>query len=295
MKTDALFYELFQLAPETFFELLQVTPPCTYRFESITVKTSEKRIDGVFEPAVAGQPIYFLEVQGFPDDVIYFRSIREVTTYFEQRSLLKDNGWQAAVLWLNKADDPGFGTLRLLARKPKPRLVSLDLIQLLRQLPEDSLALNVLRPLLVTSEREIREHVVEWVDKIRRTPNLDANAEEKLISVMSQLIEQKFRHLTYKELRKMLRLRPLVETISGQELLKEERVETLLRLIQRKFVLTPETLETITADLQKLRPPTLRVLLDQIFEFATLEDLERRIAEQLTIQPPADEEVEYQK
>ena len=93
----------------------------------------------------------------------------------------------------------------------------------------------------------------------------------------------------------MLRLRPLVETISGQELLKEERVETLLRLIQRKFVLTPETLETITADLQKLRPPTLRVLLDQIFEFATLEDLERRIAEQLTIQPPADEEVEYQK
>ncbi|MFZ4664352.1 MAG: DUF2887 domain-containing protein [Caldilineaceae bacterium] len=32
MKTDALFYELFQLAPETFFELLQVTPPCTYRF-----------------------------------------------------------------------------------------------------------------------------------------------------------------------------------------------------------------------------------------------------------------------
>ena len=157
------------------------------------------------------------------------------------------------------------------------------------------MALNVLRPLLVTSEREIREHVVAWVDKIRRTPNLDANAKEKLISVMSQLIEQKLRHLTYKELRKMLRLRPLVETISGQELLKEERVETLLRQIQRKFVLTPETLETITADLQKLRPPTLRVLLDQIFEFATLEDLERRIAEQLAIQPPVDEEVEYQK
>jgi len=58
MKTDTLFYELFQAAPQTFFELLQLTPPCPYRFESITVKTSEKRIDGVFEPTVAGQPIY---------------------------------------------------------------------------------------------------------------------------------------------------------------------------------------------------------------------------------------------
>lgn len=292
MKTDALFYELFQLAPETFFELLQVTPPCAYRFESITVKTSEKRIDGVFEPAVAGEPIYFLEVQGFPDDVIYFRAIREVTTYFEQRPHLKDNSWQAAVLWLNKADDPGFGTLRLLARKPKPRLVSLDLIQLLRQLPKNSLALNVLRPLLVTSEREIREHVVEWVDQIRQTPNLDANAEEKLISVMSQLIEQKFRHLTYQELIKMLRLRPLSETISGQQLLKEDRIETLLRQIQRKFTPPAETLAVVTADLQRLRPPMLRTLLDQVFEFDTLEDFERRVAEQIALQPPVAEEGE---
>lgn len=290
MKTDALFYELFQLAPETFFELLQVTPTCSYHFESITVKTSEKRIDGVFEPAVAGQPIYFLEVQGFPDDVIYFRAIREVTTYIEQRPLLKDNAWQAAVLWLNKADDPGVGTLRPLARKPKPQLVSLDLIQLLRLLPENSLALNVLRPLLVTNEREIRQHVVEWVDNIRQTPSLDANAEEKLIGVMSQLIEQKFCHLTYQELTRMLRLRPLSETISGQELLKEDRIETLLRLIQRKFVPPAETLEVVKTDLEKLAPPMLRTLLDQVFEFTTLEDLERRITEQLAIQPPVDEE-----
>lgn len=38
MKTDHLFYELFQAAPQTFFELVQITPPCAYRFERITVK-----------------------------------------------------------------------------------------------------------------------------------------------------------------------------------------------------------------------------------------------------------------
>ncbi len=69
MKTDTLFYELFQTAPQTFFELLQITPLCPYRFESITVKTAEKRIDGVLEPTVEGNPIYFVEVQGFPDDL----------------------------------------------------------------------------------------------------------------------------------------------------------------------------------------------------------------------------------
>lgn len=88
----------------------------------------------------------------------------------------------------------------------------------------------------------------------------------------------------------MLRLRPLSETISGQELLKEDRIETLLRLIERKFAPPAETLDVVKADLQKLAPPMLRTLLDQVFEFTTLEDLERRIAEQLAIELPTDEE-----
>ena len=90
MKTDPLFYELFQAAPQTFFELVQIKQPCPYRFESITVKMSEKRIDGVLEPLDVGQPFYFLEVQAFPDDVIYWRITREVATFFEQRPHLKE-------------------------------------------------------------------------------------------------------------------------------------------------------------------------------------------------------------
>lgn len=150
----------FKLRPKHFFELVQITPACPYRFESITVKTSEKRIDGVLEPLDAGQPFYFLEVQAFPDEVIYWRATREVATFFEQRPRLKDVKWQVIILWLNIADDPGFGALRLLARKPKPNLVSLDLIDLLKQLPDTALALNVLRPLLAADEREVRENVV---------------------------------------------------------------------------------------------------------------------------------------
>lgn len=105
MKTDTLFYELFQTAPQVFFELLQITQPCPYRFESLTVKATEKRIDGILEPEVSGKTIYFVEVQAFPDETIYWRIIREVATYFEQRATLRDNDWQAAVLFLNQKDD----------------------------------------------------------------------------------------------------------------------------------------------------------------------------------------------
>ena len=281
MKTDPLFYELFQAAPQTFFELVQITPACPYRFESITVKMSEKRIDGVLEPLDANQPYYFLEVQAFPDDVIYWRATREVATFFEQRPHLKDTKWQAIVLWLNIADDPGFGPLRLLARKPKPNLLSLDLIELLKKLPETSLVLNVLRPLLAEDEREVREHVVQWVEHIRQATSADANLEERLISVFSQLIEQKFKTLNYKELSQMLRLTPLRETTSGQELLKEDRIDILLNQIEVKFGISPEMAEKLTTELAQLDVTTLKALLRQLLRLETLEQLQFWIADHL--------------
>ena len=288
MKTDPLFYELFQAAPQTFFELLQIQQPCPYRFESITVKASEKRIDGVLEPELAGQTIYFLEVQAFPDEVIYWRVMREVATYFEQRPKLKGTPWQAIVLWLNQEDDPGFDTLVSLTQAANPRLVSADLPALLHTLDERSLVLNVLRPLLVDNEQEVRQHVVEWVENIRQAPNLDQGTEERLISVLSQMIEEKFKTLNYKELREMLRLTPFRETASVQEVLKEDRVEMLANLIQVKFALKPELVEQIQVDLQKLDLATLEVLFKQILRLETFEQFEYWIADHLPKQKAGD-------
>ena len=58
MKTDTLFHELFQLAPQALFELLQIKPGCAYRFESPVVKASERRLDGLLEPADPGHSRY---------------------------------------------------------------------------------------------------------------------------------------------------------------------------------------------------------------------------------------------
>ncbi|MCF7970208.1 MAG: Rpn family recombination-promoting nuclease/putative transposase [Methylococcaceae bacterium] len=52
MKTDTLFYRLFLQRPELIFELSNLPKPAhsVYRFQSVEVKQSAFRIDGVFVP-----------------------------------------------------------------------------------------------------------------------------------------------------------------------------------------------------------------------------------------------------
>ncbi len=207
--------------------------------------------------------------------------LREIATFFEQRPSLKGIAWQAFVLWLNREDDPGFGTLIRLARKPNPQMVSLDLIKLLKKLPDESLALNVLRPLLAKNEREVRRNVVQWVKNIRQQSEFEANLEERLISVMSQLIEQKFKSLSYEELSHMLRLTPLRETTSGQELLKEGQIVILSEFIKAKFFMSAELVEMIQNDFEKLPLESLQTLARQLPVIPTIEQLEVWLADHL--------------
>ena len=83
MKTDSLFYELFKLHPESLFELAGIEADGEYVFESITVKNTEKRMDGFFRRKDGRQNI-FLEVQGYDDVSIDWRLLREISTYYEQ-------------------------------------------------------------------------------------------------------------------------------------------------------------------------------------------------------------------
>ena len=65
MKTDSIFYRLFQSYPAGFFELLNL-PSITaesYDFTSIEVKQLAFRLDGLFLPKSEEQPFYLLEVQ----------------------------------------------------------------------------------------------------------------------------------------------------------------------------------------------------------------------------------------
>ncbi len=272
MRTDPLFYELFQAYPQIFFEIVQVIPLCPYRFESITVKTTEKRIDGVLEPTILGKPIYFVEVQAFPDKEIYWRVLRECSTYFEQRPKLRDTEWYAFVIWLDKDDDKGFKKATIYDEQKVQRIYSAYLIDILKKLPSNSLALKVLRPLIVDNEQEVRQNIVSWVEQIQQT-DLSAETEQRLLMVMTQFIEEKFKTLSYEELCKMLKLTPLRETISVQKVLQEEFSERLIRLIKRKYHFAEKTMTKLSVRLRQLTLKDLDTLFEAIFDLATLREL----------------------
>ncbi len=276
MRSDNLFYEMFQTAPQTFFELLQITPPCPYRFESVTVKTTEKRIDGILEPTQPDQPLYFVEVQDYPDKVIYSRTLREVFTYFEQRPTQQSRAWQAVVLWLDEKDDPGFGTAVLYDENQQQRLISLNLIDVLKKLDERSLVRNVLSPMLVDNATAIRQNFPTWVQQIHQNEP-QPEIQERLLLVLTQLIEQKFKSLSHEELIRMLRLAPFEEmptfVKTYERKLHEKFVDLLSRQVKRKYRFADSTMAKLNARLQKLPVADLEELFEEIIEMTTLREI----------------------
>jgi predicted transposase/invertase (TIGR01784 family) len=77
VKTDTIFYSLFQAFPGIFFELIDRSPEeaFTYEFTSREVKQLAFRLDGLFLPTTEDpeQPIYVVEVQFQPDEDLYYR------------------------------------------------------------------------------------------------------------------------------------------------------------------------------------------------------------------------------
>ena len=106
MKTDSIFYRLFQEFPSIFFELIgePAEEANVYQFSSVEVKQTAFRIDGVFLPAEeSDNPIYFVEVQFQGDSGIYARLFAEIFLYLRQNQ--PQNDWRAAVLYPTRSLD----------------------------------------------------------------------------------------------------------------------------------------------------------------------------------------------
>ena len=109
MKTDTIFYRLFQSFPSIFFELINQPPEAanTYQFSSVEVKQLSFRIDGVFLPVsnAPSPPIYFVEVQFQPDPKLYSRFFTEIFLYLDKTKLR--NNWRGVVVFPSRTIDTG--------------------------------------------------------------------------------------------------------------------------------------------------------------------------------------------
>lgn len=100
MRRDTIFYQLFRQSPTLLFDLLD-RPPINaeqYIFDSIEVKETAFRIDGVFVPPNSSGIVYFCEVQFQLDELMYERMFSEISIYtYRQRDRFSD--WQAVVIY----------------------------------------------------------------------------------------------------------------------------------------------------------------------------------------------------
>ena len=107
MRTDTLFYQIFQTMPEVLFELTGQPADLAegYQFQSVELKETAKRIDGVLLPAEeAEKPIYFAEVQFQSDKDLYSRLFTEIFLYLGQKKPTSD--WRAIVIYAQRSIEP---------------------------------------------------------------------------------------------------------------------------------------------------------------------------------------------
>jgi predicted transposase YdaD len=212
MQTDGVFYEVFRFDPQSVAQLVQLKLEGKYDFESITVKTTEKRFDGFLRRIDGEGPHLFLEVQGYPLQTIYLKLYRELCTFYEQRE--DRTPFIAIVLFLDESFDPGeFGVTCL----PPCRLIRANLIDCLKKLEGSSAgALTALMPLALKTRAELNEAAPRWRASIQAM-NLTESREKHLYELLMQVLVQKFTDLTEQEVIAMLNLTPFEETTVGKQ------------------------------------------------------------------------------
>jgi predicted transposase/invertase (TIGR01784 family) len=219
VKTDALFYDLFQSAPELLFELLglDVSLAETYRMRSIEVKQTAFRFDGVFLPTRADRPLYFLECQYQKDPDFYLRLFAQITLYCRREKYKGD--WYAVVLFARRSLDPGVpGGYRAFEASGQ-----LQRLYMQEQAQSGSLVMEVLQ-LLACPRRRMRAQVAAVVDRVER----DVRAEQQRRQIMEwieTIVIEKFPELSAEEIARMLRSESLRRTRVFQEALAEGRAE----------------------------------------------------------------------
>jgi predicted transposase/invertase (TIGR01784 family) len=104
MRRDTIFFQLFQQLPTLLFELLPQRPERAdeYTFDSVEVKETSFRIDGVFMPPDPEGIIYFCEIQFQLDELLYERMVSEISIYaYRHRGLFSD--WRAVAIYPSRS------------------------------------------------------------------------------------------------------------------------------------------------------------------------------------------------
>ncbi|NEU71559.1 Rpn family recombination-promoting nuclease/putative transposase [Hassallia byssoidea VB512170] len=222
MKTDSIFYRLFQEFPSIFFELIG-NPPETaniYQFASVEIKQTAFRIDGVFLPTQDEEsPIYFVEVQFQPDSDIYLRVVSEISLYLRQNK--RKNPWRGVVIYPARNIDTG-------EKKDFLELFDSQRISIiyLDELGEPaSLPLGIATIKLVIEEEDTAISTArELINRTQQAVNLQL-PQKQLLELIETILVYKLPNLSREEIEAMFGLSELKQTRVYQEAKQEGKQE----------------------------------------------------------------------
>jgi predicted transposase/invertase (TIGR01784 family) len=215
MRTDSIFYQLFQTFPRCFFELIALPPETaeTYQFSSVEVKQLAFRLDGVFLPNRLSQPIYFVEVQFQRDHRFYLRFFGEIFLYLHQSTL--ENDWQGVILYptrsIESTDITWYREFFDSGRLHRLYLDELDQSQ--------SIGIGTIK-LITASERQAISQGQVLIQKIRQELN-DEKQTKTILELIETILVYKLPQVSRQEIEAMFSLSDLKQTKIYQEALEE--------------------------------------------------------------------------
>lgn len=221
MKTDSIFYRLFQEIPSIFFELIGNSPQLAelYQFSSIEVKQTAFRIDGVFLPHQSiDNPIYFLEVQFQLDDDLYDRLFSEIFLYIRQNK--PKNNWNAVVIYPSRSiDTRDIQHYQEFFSSQRVRIIYLDELGDITSLPIGIATIK----LIVTKEDNAITQARELITRTKQ--EVDSQLQQQVLQIIETILIYKFPRMNREDIEAMFGLSELKQTRFYQEAKEEGRQE----------------------------------------------------------------------
>jgi predicted transposase/invertase (TIGR01784 family) len=270
LKTDSLFYRIFQTAPNAFFQLINTPiPNIPYSFISQEVKQTSFRIDGILTPAAdtPDQPIYFIEVMGYrdPKGDLYPSFFSEIFLYLNDYR--PPNDWRAVLIFTQRRFDPGLPHhYQDFDNSTRLHRIYLDELPATNTTP--SVELGILY--LIGAKAEIAaEQARQLIARVRQE-STDAASQQKILELISTVLVYKYPGFSRQEIEAMLGLNELRQTRVYQEAQQEEALSFVLRLLNRRLGSIEPGIQT---QLQALSTAELEELGEALLDFTCLEDL----------------------
>lgn len=276
MKTDSVFYRLFQRMPGLALELAGLEyEPAGYVFRSEEIKQTAFRLDGVLIPPSADptRPYVFAEVQFQQDDGFYARFFSEIFLYLRQYK--PAHSWYAVVIYPDRAvERQGLPHFHSLLHLPEVRRVYLED---LRELPGNSPALSLIGLLLCPPE-QAAEHTRKALAQPAPMPP------HEWLDFIETILVYKLPKLTREEIKNMIGVQDieLKQTRFYQDVFGEGKQEgkqegrqegewaILLRLLEKRFGPLPNALNS---HLRQLPPHRLESLSEVLLDLRNLDEL----------------------